>query len=206
MTAVKESLGTADSLHTTLTGWSKLGGLLVAALVGAAVATFFLGPSSPGDSSPEAGFARDMSSHHAQAVEMSQLIRENTTDEDILVLAEDITLSQQAQIGQMSGWLDVWGLPAAGAEAPMAWMGMGGMSMVGMATPDELGTLREATGVEAERLFLQLMTAHHRGGVDMAEAVLERTDNAVVEGLATAMATSQSSEIAYMQRLLEQRE
>ncbi|MEE8600245.1 DUF305 domain-containing protein [Euzebya tangerina] len=193
-------------MDTTSPRWIRIGGLLVAALVGAALATVLLVTPSPDDSSAEAGFARDMSMHHAQAVEMSLLIMDRSTDEDILVLAEDMALSQQAQIGQMGGWLDLWGLPRAGAESSMSWMGMGGMPMMGMATSDQLAALREAEDAEAERLFLELMIAHHIGGVDMAEAALERTDNAVVQALATAMATSQSSEIEYMERLLDQRE
>src|SRR4051794_25276840 len=35
--------------------------------------------STPGDTSVEAGFARDMQDHHAQAVQMSLLVRDRTT-------------------------------------------------------------------------------------------------------------------------------
>lgn len=71
-------------------------------------------PGPPGDTSPEAGFARDMLVHHAQAVEMAELVRFRTQDPVVRALATDIALTQQAQIGQVRGWLDVWGLPVAG--------------------------------------------------------------------------------------------
>jgi uncharacterized protein YceK len=65
----------------------------------------------PGTEGPEAGFARDMSTHHAQAVRMSFIIRDRTDDPDVRLLAYDIITTQQAQIGMMTAWLDEWGLP-----------------------------------------------------------------------------------------------
>lgn len=185
--------------------WWAVGVGVVGLLVGAAMATAVAGQTTPGDRSPEAGFARDMSVHHAQAVEMAGILLETDPSEEIGTLAEDIMLSQQAQIGQMQAWLDLWTLPAAGGEAPMAWMDMSGMPMAGMATQPELRELAQSAGVEAERRFLQLMIAHHRGGVDMAEAVLARSDHRVVRELASAIVTSQASEIAQMEELLERR-
>lgn len=170
----------------------------------------------PTNGSAEAGFARDMSTHHAQAVEMAELLRDRTDDAELRVLAADIATTQQAQIGRMSGWLDVWGLRAFSA-APMAWMAgtagevtdgaaTSGTRMPGMATPAELARLRDAHGRAAEVLFLQLMIEHHRGGVAMADAVLQRTDDEAVRRLATAMVTSQRSEIDNMRALLRTRQ
>ncbi len=46
-------------------------------LAGVALSAFWLlAPSAPGDGSPEAGFARDMQAHHAQAVRMAMIIRD----------------------------------------------------------------------------------------------------------------------------------
>ena len=58
---------------------------------------------------------------------------------------------------------------------------------------------------EAEISFLELMIRHHEGGVVMAQAVLEETNHAAVERLATAILAAQQSEIEYMERLLAQR-
>lgn len=197
--------------------------VLVLALVGAGLVVSGVVPVRivPGEGSVEAGFARDMSTHHGQAVEMAELIRTRTDDPGLRTIATDIALTQQAQIGWMSGWLDVWGLPAYSSTDPMVWMDHGGdgaamgdggddmamddAPMPGMATGEELARLRDADGVEAERLFLRLMIDHHRGGVDMAEAVLERTSNAQVRRLADAMVASQESEITAMQDLLDAR-
>ena len=156
----------------------------------------------PSDGSVAASFARDMSSHHRQAVEMAELIRPNTADAEIRRLATDIVLTQQAQVGQMQGWLDAWGLPATGAGPPMGWMNMSHDAMPGMATAADLNRLRDLRGVEADREFLRLMIAHHRGGVAMAEAALRRTDQAQVVRLASSIVSTQASEIQVMADLL----
>jgi uncharacterized protein (DUF305 family) len=80
----------------------------------------YLSGKPPADDSPAAGFAWDMMVHHAQAVEMAEIVRDRTDNPQIRTLATDIALTQQARIGQMQGWLAVWGLPPTGAEKPMA--------------------------------------------------------------------------------------
>src|SRR5215216_7678359 len=124
----------------------------------------------PGDDSLEAGFARDMIVHHDQAVTMALSIRDRTTDPAIKTLATDILLTQENQIGQMLGWLTVWGLSATGVEPAMAWMGHPTTGpMPGMATPEELKNLEGSSGDSADQLFLQLMIRHHQGAIPMAE-------------------------------------
>ena len=181
---------------------------LVAVLAVAAVVFFglsvwlYLSERAPGDGSPEAGFARDMSVHHAQAVEMADIVRDRTESEEIKILATDIVLTQQAQIGMMQGWLDVWGLPASGTEPAMSWMGHStGGRMPGMATSQEITRLREAPPEEADEQFLWLMIRHHRAAIPMAEAILHRTDRPEVEELAEAIAASQRQEIHTMKAM-----
>ena len=119
-----------------------------------------------GDTSAEAGFARDMSVHHSQAVNMAFMVYDSTDDEEIRRLAYDIINTQRAQIGMFSGWLQQWDLPQTSDAAPMAWAEHGHEEpmtsyddMPGMATDEQLAELEAASGVEAERLFLELMTA-----------------------------------------------
>jgi uncharacterized protein (DUF305 family) len=119
------------------------------------------------------------------------------------LFALDIMMTQQAQIGQMQGWLQVWGLPIAPSAPAMAWMGMpveGLMS--GIATSEQLAELGDLTGVDADVFFLNLMIPHHQAGVDMARAVLDQTDRPEVRALAQAIITAQESEITLMRNLL----
>jgi uncharacterized protein (DUF305 family) len=164
----------------------------------------FLSERMPGDASAEVGFARDMSVHHARAVEMAELLRDRTQDAEMRSMAAAIALGQHGQIGQMEGWLAVWGVPKTGSEPAMSWMGepMNG-PMPGMATPEQINELRHASGEDADKLFLQLMIPHHQAALPMSEAILERTDRPEVKILAEAIYNSQEVEIKTMQDTLE---
>ncbi|MFC8271238.1 DUF305 domain-containing protein [Streptomyces sp. NPDC057271] len=172
-------------------------------------------PASPVSASADAGFARDMAVHHQQAVEMSFIVRDRTEDEEVRRLAYDIANTQANQRGMMLGWLDMWGLPKveSGTE-PMTWMGMDGHGgsgpldgalMPGMATRTEMERLRKASGREAEILYLQLMTDHHKGGVHMAQGCVDKCSVEIEKNLAQGMVDAQESEIALMADLLKAR-
>ena len=167
-------------------------------------------PALPGPTSVEAGFARDMQVHHTQGVELSMMVRDRTGDADVRRMAYDMATTQSHQAGQLYGWLAAWGLNQLGSEPPMTWMGHTGHGMgalmPGMATSKQVTELSAASGVEAERTFLMLMIAHHRGALEMSKAVLERSDNRVVRTFADAVLVSQQSEIDLMARMLRERE
>jgi uncharacterized protein (DUF305 family) len=176
------------------------------------------GDPTPTDIGADAGFARDMQVHHSQAVEMSLIVRDRTTDPEIRLLAYDILRTQQQQAGQMYAWLELWNLPQASNQAPMAWAGgmghgmaspaagaAGATAMPGMATADDLRRLGTLNGRDAERLYLQLMIEHHRGGVQMAEAALRLAHQPEVLQLARKIVTAQRSEIALMAGMLRDR-
>jgi uncharacterized protein (DUF305 family) len=180
--------------------------LVAVILVGIGVFSFQWIPRDPGEDSAEAGFARDMSAHHGQAVQMAMIIRDRTGDEQLFFLATDIALMQQGEIGQMTGWLLAWGLDVSGSGEQMAWMGMPTTGLMpGMATQDQIAQLETLPVDEAEVLFLHLMIRHHQGGVDMAEAYLDRGDNDVVTAFAEQVIRNQAKEIDTMNAMLEQR-
>ncbi len=178
----------------------------------------------PGTTSAEAGFARDMQVHHSQAVEMSMSVYRTTENAEIRALSYDIATGQAQQGGQMYGWLEAWGLSQASPEPAMTWMVrpaldgsmdhsadgddgsaddmVPGGAMPGYATADQLAGLAAADGVERDRLFLELMIEHHLGGVEMADAVLARTERAEVVSLATGVVNSQTAEVETMRNLL----
>jgi uncharacterized protein (DUF305 family) len=171
--------------------------------------------STPRDDAAEAGFARDMATHHAQAVEMSFVIRDESRDEQLRALAYDIIVTQSTQRGVFMGWLQEWGLPQASARPRMAWIpghaqsaqvSTGGVALMhGMASDDELRRLREARGVDAEILFLQLMIRHHQGGVVMARALAGLSRRAEVVQMAKSIDEGQRAEIAQMTEMLANR-
>lgn len=203
MTVIQES----SNRDATRRPAASLIALVLAVAVLAGVAGYLLrGMQTPGANSVDVGFARDMSEHHRQAVEMSRLLYDRTEDEIMRSLAYDIMITQQGQIGIMTGYLNAWGHPITDLGPRMTWMGVSvdGL-MPGMATREQMNALAEAGGEQAEILFLQLMIPHHVSGVDMAEAAAQNAQTAYLRNLAQGMANAQDSEIRYMNDLLQER-
>src|SRR4028118_1528911 len=177
-----------------------------AVLLGALSLWLYLSGQRPGDDSAEAGFARDMSVHHAQAVEMAEIVRDKTESEEVRLMAADMALTQQGQIGRMQGWLDAWALPPTGTGPAMSWMGHPTEGrMPGMASPEEIERLQNASPEAADKMFFGLMIPHHQAAVPMAEAAIEQTDHPGVENLARAIVASQNGEIRLMKDMLRER-
>jgi uncharacterized protein (DUF305 family) len=166
-------------------------------------------PRNPADDSAEAGFLRDMSTHHAQAVEMSMIAHANSANPAIVTLSGDIALTQHQQIGYMQAWLRDWDLSPTGTQQPMAWIPDSAGSVVnglmpGMATPEQLAKLRTARGTDLDIQFLTLMRQHHLGGIHMAQEILTMTDNADLTWLARTMVTGQQAELTVIDDMLKQ--
>ena len=204
----------APSDDATPAGRGRFGAAWLAAVlifglvVGLAIG--LLGPrlSTPGDDSVEAGFLRDMSTHHGQAVEMSMIAHANSTDPAVVTLSADIAMTQHGQIGYMQSWLRDWGLSPTGSEPAMSWMPDAQGSLVnglmpGMATPQQLAALRAATGQELNIQFLTLMRQHHLGGIHMAQEIVEESDNDDVTWLAESQVRGQQGEINLIDSMLK---
>lgn len=142
----------------------------------------------------DAGFARMMIPHHAQAVQMSDImLAKSAIPSQVTALAGRIKAAQGPEIEKMTGWLKEWNEP----------VGMSGdHTMNGMVDNQDITKLGAAQGREAARLFLTQMIAHHQGAVAMAQK--EGTDgmNADALKLGKDIVTAQLAEIKEMQELL----
>ena len=144
--------------------------------------------SSSGYSSQDIMFAEMMIPHHEQAIEMSDFALKNSTNPEVLALAQEIKDAQAPEIEQMKSW----------GVSSMAHMGH---MMDGMLSDEEMSALAAASGSEFDRLFLEGMIKHHEGAIDMAEMVID-SKNAEVAALANAIIEAQRAEIATMKELL----
>jgi len=161
----------------------------------------FNGGGRPSGSAVDIGFLQDMRAHHDQAVTMAYDYLEKPAAEQDAVLrsiAKTIISDQQYQSGYMAGLLIEMGQsPANETGQAMAWMDepVPLDRMPGMATADDLAQLVAATGPAADQLFVDLMVAHHEGGIHMAEYAAQNARRADVRSLAAGMATAQRGEI-----------
>ncbi len=110
-------------------------------------------------------FMQGMIGHHAQAVEMVALLKQNTAWEDMRKLGMRIEVSQEDEIKMMQTWLRDRGQPLPDPHAHHT----GGALMPGMLTMEEMSRLAAARGPEFDRLFLEGMIKHHGGAITMVE-------------------------------------
>jgi uncharacterized protein (DUF305 family) len=189
-----------------------LGVVCAVALLGAGAAlTVLTGVGTnqpPAVDSVDAGFARDMSTHHDQAVQMAQVARDNSDDPAVRTIAFDIETGQLGQIGQMRGWLQVWAQTPQADIPQMAWMGHTiepGQLMPGMATTAELAKLKALSGKAQDVYFLQLMIRHHKGGLEMAQYGAAHATEPYVRDMASKIVTAQQNEVVVMEQMLRER-
>jgi len=140
-------------------------------------------------SSQDIMFAEMMIPHHEQAIEMSELAFANTTNPDVLALAEQISGAQEPEIELMKSW------PGVNS------MGHAGHTMAGMLDEKEMEMLRNSTGADFDRLFLEGMIKHHEGAIEMAEMIIDSANPEVAE-LGSSITASQKAEIKEMKALL----
>jgi uncharacterized protein (DUF305 family) len=154
----------------------------------------------------DTGFLQDMRVHHEQAVTMSFIYRNlDDTDPGLRTIARQIIIGQSLEVGRMVQLLRAFGETEVNeTDTAMLWMGMsaGLDSMPGMASDAELDELGRLDGRAADELFVRLMSAHHLGGIDMADFAVAGAANDEVVKMAASMASAQRGEIGEMSRQL----
>jgi uncharacterized protein (DUF305 family) len=193
-----------------------------------------LQPGSPGEStkeiSPEkasdianssytvadVSFMQGMIVHHEQALTMSKMASQRTNSKAILDLAGRIEGSQEDEIQFMVSWLKDRDEDTNykmnhmnmhhGMDHDMDHSMHHGMhKMSGMASPLQLKNLENSKSVDFDRLFLQLMIAHHDGAIVMVDDLKEqpgsRYDQLLSE-FVSDLVNDQAIEIERMNRIL----
>ena len=149
-------------------------------------------------------FAQQMIPHHEQAVEMAQMAQGRASSEEVLSLAEDIEAAQGPEIDTLQGWLETWGeeVPASGMEHGDMGHDSGG-TMSGMMDEEQMSGLMAASGADWDQMFLEMMTEHHEGAIEMAEVEVDQGENPDAVALAEKIISDQQAEITQMQQLLQ---
>ncbi|MCB0970398.1 MAG: DUF305 domain-containing protein [Acidimicrobiales bacterium] len=174
-------------------------------------------------STVDLGFCTDMATHHVQALALCQRVLGRDTGGEVQAAAAEVLQNQAIEVGQMRAWLTDWGASTSPPTWVMGWMPAadddgsttesddehvhdGGAvllaEMPGYATDEELQELSRLEGTAQGRCWLELMRAHHVGGVAMAEVAAELAGLEKVRRLASTQATTQTYEIAVYDQLL----
>lgn len=163
------------------------------------------------------GFAQSMSLHHQQAIGMAQMMLDGRPT-PLASMARSIATAQLVELGEMRGWLRIWGQPLQRPARDMGWMLLGERppdaalsqylldcqrsptGMAGLASDADLARLRRLEGRERDALFLALMRAHHEGGLPMARFAAAEAQHPVVRQLARRVVLEQSEEVVRILR------
>jgi uncharacterized protein (DUF305 family) len=151
-------------------------------------------------------FMQGMIGHHAQAVEMVDLLATRTNSEDMRKLGQRIQISQVDEMNMMERWLQVRGQQVPSRTAMHV---HGATLMPGMLTPDEMDRLARAKGVEFDRLFLEGMIKHHGGALRMVEDLFAEpgaAQESEIFGFASDVDADQRMEITRMGNMLKELE
>ncbi|MBV9888953.1 MAG: DUF305 domain-containing protein [Acidobacteria bacterium] len=165
----------------------------------------------PPRSKADVEFMQGMIMHHAQAVEMTALIASHTENRDLRALGARISSSQSDEIKFMKRWLATRVEPLTMDMAGMPGMDASGGAMAlmpGMLSAQQMEALRNAKGLEFDRLFLSGMIQHHNGALTMVKDLFDTAgagQDAELFNFATDADNSQRAEIKIMQSMLDKK-
>jgi uncharacterized protein (DUF305 family) len=153
-------------------------------------------------------FMQGMIMHHAQAVEMVELINSRTENKDLRLIGARISKSQMDEMGFMRRWLEARG-QLTEHTMPSHSHGSNDVTLMpGMLTPKQMEALGKAREAEFDRLFLRGMIQHHNGALVMVKELFDSAgagQDAELFNFATDVDSGQRAEIRSMQTLLDRK-
>jgi len=151
-----------------------------------------------GYNADDVAFATNMIPHHQQAVELSALVPERSTNADVIALAKQISAAQEPEIQVMKVFLVQWN------ENPENNSGHAGHgnTMQGMVDEATMAKLKSRSGAEFDKLWLESMISHHQGAIEMAKGEIANGDNVDAKAVAQNIVTTQEAEIGQMKQML----
>ncbi len=145
----------------------------------------------------DTSYAHNMVAHGEQAVEMAQMVPTNTTNQQLVDLANQVIARRVPEIQAFRAWLMQW--QDAQGNDPVGRADMPAAGMVAAATLERLRTLH---GDEFDRLWLTSMVDHDRGAVAMAQDEVAHGKHPDVIYLAKSIIAEQQAEMDRMTQML----
>ncbi len=156
-------------------------------------------------SAADVRFMQDMIPHHQQALDMSALVSDRTSRNEMIELARRIETTQKDEIAFMRNWLEQRGESLPDPAAHLGHHAEHSVhTMEGMASPEQMAELEASSGEAFDTLFLQLMIKHHEGALLMVEALLEQPGSAQEPAFfefTTEVTNDQEAEIKRMSKM-----
>ncbi|AEV72169.1 hypothetical protein MycrhN_1553 [Mycolicibacterium rhodesiae NBB3] len=158
----------------------------------------------PGFNADDHAFATNMIPHHQQAIELSAMAPDHSTNPELVALAAKISAEQEPEIKALRVFLVQWDENPDDDASQGEQEGHGGHgAMAGMVDEATMTKLQSLRGAEFDTLWLQSMISHHQGAIEMAKAEVAHGQNEDVKRMAQGMIDAQQAEIDQMKQMLE---
>lgn len=207
---VDEPIAEVVSDETMRRVFTAMGAVLVVAVIAVAFVAAARWATADDTVEPygnaDIGFLQDMIDHHEQALLISNTYLDANPDGAAAPYAREVILFQEREIARMEAWLAKAGIARGGPErTAMTWMGMPTpvAKMPGMQDPARIAKLRDASGAAADRMFFDIMSEHHLGGVHMADGAVSGARRSEIRNFAEKMAYNQRIEVVEYDQAVE---
>jgi uncharacterized protein (DUF305 family) len=145
------------------------------------------------DPSVDRTFIRHMSTHHEQGILLASIAAERAGDPHLRALSNLMAASQKGEAKILARWWASWFV-----EPMQICSAQERASMAGLLDMTEVAKLRSTEASSFDRLFVDLMTKHHKGAVAMADSQLRDGSDPRLRIMAHAIRHEQQGEIALM--------
>jgi uncharacterized protein (DUF305 family) len=138
-------------------------------------------------------FIHHMTAHHEMGVELAKLAAAHAIDDRLNMLGRLMVANQQGELRILAQWWRSWiggSIPELSPAEQHA--------IPGMPTPETMAALAEERGRRFDEHFIDVMVAHHRGAIEMADEAWDRAADPRVRLFADSVRHAQRGQIDAM--------
>ena len=146
-------------------------------------------------------FAQMMVAHLEQGIDLAQVAKAIGSKSKVKELAGAIDTTQREELTMLKGWLKLWGKPETPSSDPNVHAAHGGLPLLDAKVVSEV---KEKSGAEFDLTYLNLMTGHQHGAVEMAQTELKDGSNPEATAYADRVRNSRQGQIQQMLTLVNE--
>ncbi|TWP53359.1 DUF305 domain-containing protein [Lentzea tibetensis] len=140
-------------------------------------------------------FAQMMIAHLEQGVDMAVVAKAKATRQELRDLAAAVDSTQREELTTLKSWLQTWGKPTTTDHNPNAHAHHGGLPLIDAKV---LNDLKDLSGAEFDTTYLNLMTGHQGGAVEMARTEIADGSNPETKAYADRVVQSRQAQVSQM--------
>ncbi|NKE60543.1 DUF305 domain-containing protein [Lentzea sp. PSKA42] len=146
-------------------------------------------------------FAQMMVAHLQQGVDLAQVAKAKASKAQLKELAGAIDTTQREELTMLKSWLKLWGKPENPSTDPNVHAAHGGLPLLDAKVVSDI---KEKNGAEFDLTYLNLMTGHQGGAVEMARTEQKDGSNPETMAYADRVVQSRQGQVSQMLALMNE--